>query len=106
MFVDDALLALLDGAPVQLRGGDVLDTEGVAVFHVIKDFRIEKQGLSRDAADVQAGAAQVGVFLDEGGFQAQLSGADGRSVPSGPATDDGYIVDSVSHGVAPFYCEL
>jgi hypothetical protein len=35
-----------------------------------------------------------------------LPGADGRSVSSGPATDDGYIVDSVSHGVAPFYCEL
>ena len=49
----------------------VLDAERVAVFHVVVDFGIEKQGLSRDAADVQAGAAEVGVFLDEGGLQAQ-----------------------------------
>ena len=106
VLVDDALLALLDGAPVQLGAGDVLDAEGGAVFHVVIDFGIEKQGLSRDAADVQAGAAEVRVFLDEGGLQAKLPGADGRSVPGGPATDDGYIVDSVSHGGAPFYCEL
>ena len=49
-----------------------------AFFHVVIHFRIEKQGLSRDAADVQAGAAEVRVFLDKGGLQAQ---ADRREWP-------------------------
>src|SRR5664279_1836906 len=106
VLVDDALLALLNARPVEGDSGGVLQAEGGAIFHVVKDFGVKQQRFGRDAAHVEAGSSQVGVFFDDGGFQAQLSGADGRSVPSGPATDDGYIVDSVSHGVAPFYCEL
>src|SRR5271166_576599 len=106
MLVDDTLFSLLDAGPVEGDSGGVFKAEGRAIFHVVKDFGVKQQGLGGDAAHVQAGASQVGVFLDEGGLEAQLPGADGRSVPSGPATDDGYIVDGVSHGVAPFYCEL
>ena len=106
VLVDDALLALLDGAPVQRDAGGVLHAEGGAILHVVEDFGVEQQGLGRDAADVQAGAAQVGVFLDQGGLQAELAGANGRGVSGGTAADDGYVVDSVSHCGAPFYCEL
>ncbi len=78
----------------------------VAVFHVVIDFGVEKQGLSRDAADVKAGSAEVRVFLDEGGLQPELSGANGGGVSGRAAADDGYVVESVSQFGAPFYREL
>ena len=102
VLVHDALFALLDGAPVQGDAGGVFEAEGGAVFHVVVDFGVEKQGLSGDAADVQAGSAEVGVFLDEGGLQPKLSGANGRGVSSRPAADDGYVVNGFSHRNAPF----
>ena len=106
VLVDDALFALLDSAPIQGGTAQVLDAERVAVFHVVIDFGIEKQGLSRDTADVKAGSAEVGIFLDEGGLKPKLSGANGGGVSGRPAADDGYVVDCVSQCGAPFYRKL
>jgi len=103
VLVHDALLALLDAAPVQGYAGDVLQAELGPVFHVFIDFGIEKQRLGGDAAYVQAGAAEVRVFLDQGRLKAKLARTDRRRVSGRAATDDGYIVDSVSHNDAPFY---
>ena len=55
-----------------------------------------QESLGRDAADMQAAAAQLGVFFDECGFQAILAGANGRRIPTGTAPDDDHVV---SHGV-------
>jgi hypothetical protein len=49
--------------------------------------RSEKR-LTRDAPDVQAGAAEVLVFLDKGGFEAELGRADGSHVTAWARADD------------------
>ena len=36
-----------------------------------------QQGLGRDAADVEADAAEGGVAFDDGGLQAEVGGAEG-----------------------------
>ena len=51
-----------------------------------------QQRLGRNAADVQAGAAELGVFLDDRGLQAVLAGANGRGVAAGTAPDDDQVV--------------
>jgi hypothetical protein len=72
---DDFCFAFLDGGPVEFAGVDALDAEFFRVFQVIPEFGIEQQRLGRDAADVQAGAAEESVFFNEGGLQAVLAGA-------------------------------
>ena len=51
-----------------------------------------QERLGGDAADVQAGAAELGVLLDKRGLQAVLSGANGRRVTAGAAPDDDHII--------------
>ena len=58
-----------------------------------------QQRLGRDAAHVQAGAAQGFAPLDAGGFQAQLGAADRGDIAAGAGADDDDIV--VGHGSGP-----
>jgi hypothetical protein len=51
-----------------------------------------EQGLARDAADVEAGAAEGGALLDERDLQAELGGAEGAHVAAGAGADDDEIV--------------
>ena len=44
--------------------------------------------LGRNAADVQAGAAETVAAVDQHGFQPQLAAADARDIPAGPGADD------------------
>ncbi len=69
VLVDDALLALLNRAPVQRDAGGVLQAELGAFFHVVVDLGIEQQRLGRNAADMQAGSAQLVVLFDESCLQ-------------------------------------
>lgn len=62
-------------------GGGVGFGEGVVFGGV-------QQGLGRDAADIQAGAAQGGAFIDEGDLEAELGGAEGANVAAGAGADD------------------
>src|ERR1035441_10041519 len=101
MFVHDALLALLDRAPVQRDTSRVFQAKFHAFLDVVENLCVEQQGLGRNATDMQAGAAQVGIFLDEGGLQPKLPGANRRSVSRGPAADDGYVVDCLWQVRAP-----
>jgi hypothetical protein len=61
-----------------------------------------QQGFGRNAAHVQAGAAQRRVVLEvdpffyAGGFQTELRAANRRHVAGGTAADDDYIV-SLGH---------
>ena len=50
-----------------------------------------EQGLTRDAADVEAGAAEGGAFVDEGDLEAELGGAEGAHVAAGAGADDDEI---------------
>ncbi len=47
-----------------------------------------QQRLGRDAADVEAGAAEGGALLDAGHLQAELGGADGADIAAGAGADD------------------
>ena len=81
-------------AQFSLRAVDAFDAEFFRFFQVVPKFGVEQQCFGRDAADVQAGAAEESVFFDECGFQAVLAGADGGSVSGRSAADDGYVVNS------------
>ena len=102
MLVDDALFALLDRAPVQRDAGRVLQSEFHAFLHVVEDFRVEQQGLGRNATDMQTGATQVRIFLDQGGLQSKLPGANGRGVSRRSTADDGYVINCLWQVRAPF----
>ena len=99
VLVDDGGFALEDVVPVELRGGDVVDAELGGVLEVVPDFCVEEQGLGGDAADVEAGAAEDAVFLNECNFEAELSAANGRGVAGGAAADDGDVVNGLSSRV-------
>ena len=45
------------------------------------------QGLGRNAADVQAGTAEL-LALDQGGGDAKLGGTDGGNIAAGAAADN------------------
>ena len=98
---DDLSFALLDGGPVQFARVDAFDAEFFGFFQVIPEFGVEEQRLGRDAADMQAGAAEESVFFDERGFQAVLAGADGGGVSGRAAADDGYVVHGVGQWNSP-----
>ncbi len=70
----------LDADAGELDVGGLIELRGV------------QQGLGGHAADVQAGAAQRGALLDQGGLEAQLAGADGGVVAARPAPDDHHVI--------------
>ena len=47
-----------------------------------------EQRLARDAADIEAGAAEFIVLFDDGGFESELRGADGGDVAARTGADD------------------
>ena len=81
---------------------DVADADAVfgeIMLRGVEMFAGLQQGFGRNAADVQAGAAQRGRIacfvdarIDTGGFETQLGGADGGNVSAGACADDYYIV--------------
>jgi hypothetical protein len=94
--VDDARLAGDHLGHVDLRraDADALAFEGVAGF--LEQVRGMQQRLGRNAADVQAGAAEarlalrvgVGIGFAAGGLEAELRGADRGDIAAGAAADD------------------
>jgi hypothetical protein len=74
----------------------------LGVFHVVVDFGRAQQRLGRDAAPVEADAAEM-LALDNGGLHAELGGADGGDIAARSATDDDDVV-SVCHGSPPVFC--
>src|SRR5579871_3396355 len=55
-----------------------------------------QQSLGGNAAHQEAGAAQPGVFFNEGRFEAVLSGADGCRVAAGAASNHNEVVGHAS----------
>jgi hypothetical protein len=90
VLADDLILARQHGGPVQLKSGE-LDAELLSPLECFVNLSVMQQDFSGDAAHVQAGAAEVSVFLDHQGFQAPLRGADGGHVATRPAADDRQI---------------
>src|SRR5690606_3865507 len=104
---DDLVLAADHGRHVHLHvtGADAVNLE--ALLRLVGRVRAVKQSLGRDAADVQAGAAQgqlaflADVLFDQGGLLAQLSRANGCDVAAG-ARANHYDVEFLAHSVSSF----
>ena len=58
------------------------------VLRDLQRVRVLEQRLGRNAAPVEAGAAERRLALDDGGLQAELRGANGGDVPAGAGADD------------------
>ena len=90
--VDVLLLVLEQRGKIDARLAD-LDAH---LRKTVAGFLIELRGVQhrfrRDAADVEAGAAEGGAFLDDGGFQPELRGADGADIAAGAGTNDDEVV--------------
>ena len=76
---------------------DLLDREPVVlgVLQVVEDLGRAQQRLGRDAAPVEADAAQI-FALDDRGLEAELRRADRGDVAAGPGADDD-DVEGVCH---------
>src|SRR6516164_2488109 len=66
------------------------------MLHVVIDFRRAQQRLGRDAAPVEADAAEVG-FLDDRGLEAELCCADRGDIAAGSGADDDDVEGCVGH---------
>ena len=81
-------------------GGD--DAVRLGVLELVEQVGGVEQGLGRDAAAVQAGAAEEGILLDDGGLETELAGADGGDVAAGTGAENRDVEDFVlSQGPTP-----
>ena len=69
---------------------------GIGVGHIVIDLRRAQQRLGRDAAPVEADAAEA-FTLDDRDLHAELAGTDRRDIAAGAGAEDDEIV-GVSHG--------
>ena len=84
------------GVEAQVVG---LEAELLQVVHEVEDLGRAQQRLGRDAAPVEADAAQM-LALDEAGLHPELGRTDGGDVAAGaPADDD--EVELLGHGASP-----
>ena len=96
---DDAVLAPDHGRNVDFRRADRNALRGETVRRFGKEVRGVQQRLGRNAAYIEAGAAEtrlalgvgVGVGFAAGDFEAELRGADRGHVAAGTAADDEHI---------------
>ena len=63
-----------------------------AVAGLLEQFGGVQQRLRRDAADIEAGAAEGRALFHHGGFQAELRRADGADIAAGAGADDDEVV--------------
>ncbi len=75
MLGDDLVLAVEHLRVVEL-GVLAVDALFLGMYEVLPHVGRMQQRFRRDAAHVQAGAAQLGIFFDNGGLEAVLAGAD------------------------------
>jgi hypothetical protein len=88
--VDHLLLVGLHLGPVDLDAGDLHAQLGERGVRVLDGVSALHQRLRRDAADVQAGAAEA-PLLDHGHGQAELAGADRGRVTARSAAENGDV---------------
>ena len=97
--LDDAVLPVLHLVRIDRRAGD--GDAGVGhVMRLREKVRVRNQRLGRDAAPVDAHAADF-FLLDAGDFEAELTGADGARVAAGSTAENDDIVRG-AHGWRPF----
>ena len=79
-------------AQVEADAGRVDAKLAHVVLGLVVEVRRVQQRLGRDAADVEAGAAERAALLDARDLHAHLAGLDGRDVAAGAATDDNEVL--------------
>ena len=78
------------------------DAERVEIrLRLVQHLRRVEHRLRRNAADVEAGAAEGAATLHTGGFQAKLGGADGADIAAGAAADHDEVI--VGHAGPPYF---
>ncbi len=77
-----------------------LQPEFLGAVHQVEHLGRAQQRLGRDAAPVQADAAQM-LALDDGDVQAQLRAADRGDIAARPGTDYDHVKDLGGHGRLP-----
>ncbi len=93
---DDLVLALEHGGDVASQLADLDAVHIAALLDGVENLGGMQQRLRRDAAHVEARAAERGVFLDECGFKAKLRGAKRGYVAAGAGANDEEVV--ICHG--------
>ncbi len=86
------VLALQHLGEVELHAGHVDSEHTQAVLRLLVALARLEERLARDAADSDAGAAELRLELDARGIQPELRGADGRDVATGARPDHHQIV--------------
>ena len=84
-----------DLGEVHLDPGDLHADVLALILDVLHQLGAVEQALGGDAADIQAGAAQM-LFFDQGDLSAQLGRPDGGYVAAGAAADDNDLHSSFS----------
>src|SRR6266516_1196978 len=89
--LDDFVLPRLHEAKVQVdvfvKNAELFTVEGLFV-----EVGVEEEGVCGYADPMKTGAAKLGVFLNQGDVQAELSGLDGCDVASRARPDHGHVV--------------
>ena len=85
--VDHLALALHELGEVELRRADLDAVHGEIVARLLEQVRGLQQRLGRDAADIEAGAAEGRALLDHRHLHAELGGADRRHIAAGTGAD-------------------
>jgi hypothetical protein len=93
VFFYDFVFARENGGPINFYGLH-FEAEFFGAFEVIVNIGVVQENFGGDAADVQASAAEKGIFFDDGNFQAPLRSADGGDVSARSTADDHDIVFS------------
>src|SRR6266851_362885 len=91
MLLDDFVFSREDVGPVDFQPAD-FETQLGAILELIVNLGVMQQHLGGNAANVQAGPAQVGILFHNNDFQAKLARADRRHVPARTASDNRHIV--------------
>ena len=80
---------------IELRLADPDAHPGEAVPGLLEQLGRVQQRLRRNAADIEAGAAEGRVLLDHRHLHAELRGADGADIAAGAGADDDEIVGGI-----------
>jgi hypothetical protein len=87
---DDLVLVGAQLVDIDRRCGEG-DAEIVGVLGFFHDRRDVQQGLGRNAADVEADAAEGGVALDDDRLHAEVGRAEGGRVTAGAGAEDEHL---------------
>ena len=82
----------MHGGEVELRLADLDAHAGERVAGLVEQLGRVQQRLRRDAADIEAGAAEGRVLLDHRDLHAELRRADGADIAAGAGADDDEVV--------------